>query len=163
MTDTKADRPVNERAIEQLIALQQLAQADIIFFKDQQWKITNHALLLFAAIVGASKLTGSAMGNVGFLFLMTAALSVLFLAGFLIHQFGGAIFDGRDRLWYLRESFEPEALRAYGARKGIHAARELPEKKKTVDMTLIAVLIVSCAVTCWMLCVARYPDVLSCR
>jgi hypothetical protein len=75
----------------------QVAVSDIAFFKNQQWKVTNYALLIDAALVGISFKLAL---NTGLerLLLLTSAWLINLLASWVLLKLENAIQRARCRL-----------------------------------------------------------------
>jgi hypothetical protein len=89
---------MNSEDRSELIALYQVTVQDLAFFKKQQWSITNYALLLDAAIVGALHVVGPTLTSFERVVAAGLAIVVGVLAWNLVADFAAAIEVRRARL-----------------------------------------------------------------
>ena len=121
MAETDTD---NERVFDELRLLYSVSVSDISGFKQQQWKITNYALLLYAAIFSIAKFTKD-LNNVEFALLYIAAFLVMVSGWFLVGTFHKSIQERRARLVEIRKHCTEEFMSAW---RGGKTEAEVPNR-----------------------------------
>jgi hypothetical protein len=107
---------VDDRIHSELLEFHRMAVSDIAFFKQQQWQVTNYALLLYGAIVAAPKLIGAPLTGAEYSALWIVSLIVLAAGIFLLLDIEKSLAKGRNRLPAARKYFDQEiTLRVYAA------------------------------------------------
>jgi hypothetical protein len=150
------ESPINDRIHSELLALQQLAAADIAFYKQQQWHIVNHALVVDAALVVVPTLTNG-LGTLGLLFLWAIALIILTAGLHLVSEMGVPLAQGRNRLAELRKHFDYEiSLRAYAAGDDPQVALQRANEKISLERFFKLILIVGFILTAWLVMELAY-------
>jgi hypothetical protein len=143
--------PVSDRVHSELLALQSLAASDIAFYKQQQWQICNHALVLDAALVAVPGLA-TGVETLGVLVLWTLALIILGSGLHLVYEMGVPLAQGRDRLAELRKHFDYEiSLPAYAAGGDAAVALRRAEDKVSLEKFFAVVLVISFLLTVWLI------------
>ncbi len=97
------------------LELHRTAIHDIAFFKLQQWRVTNYALLLYAAIVALPKFLPPPLSLVEAPLRWLLSFAVVALGGMVLCQLQKSIGKGRARLNKIREHFSKNALDAWAA------------------------------------------------
>jgi hypothetical protein len=143
--------PITDRIHAELLALQELAAADIAFYKQQQWQICNHALIIDAALVAVPTLING-LEALGVLVLWTIALIILAAGLHLVYEMGVPLAQGRNRLAELRQHFDYEiSLRAYAAGDDPKVALKRAEDKVSLERFFSIVLIAAFLLTVWLI------------
>ena len=126
----------------QLELLYNVSVSDLAFFKQQQWTVTNHALVVMAGLVGIAHLlvdpplTQCEKWLLTVLVAATAAIG-LFVLGRLNHSIGVR----RKRLDNVRARF--------GA--AFNAAWNVPKQKDYFVQFLVFIQIIAALITSWLL------------
>jgi len=139
---------------EQLRLLYSSCVTEIAGFKEQQWKTTNYALLIYAAIVSIAKTTKT-LRDVEWFVLFAAAVAVLGSAAFIINMLADSIHTRRTRLTEVRKHFADEFMIAWDGGKSLKEIVDDPNKKSRLDWFFYSVLGLGFAATVWLL--ARQP------
>lgn len=129
---------------EELHLLYDVSVADIAFFKQQQWSVTNHALVLHAAFLFiAYQLlhTPLALWQVWLLVVLTWAVCIAGLG--MVARLQGSILGRRTRLKRLRAYFGKPFIDAWTIQK----------PTDDVYLLLIAVMLLSAGVISWLVLV----------
>ena len=147
-----AEAEHDKRVGDELRLLYSTSVTEIAGFKQQQWHVTNYALLLDAAIVSFSKFGVPQPSRLEYVVLGIAALSVLIAGWVIIGMFSGSILVRRKRLTHIRRSRLTEEFRT-SWRCGASETEmpDLPEKKVDLLMFFRGVLSVGFAATAWLL------------
>jgi hypothetical protein len=126
--------------------------AEIAGFKQQQWHVTNYALLLDAAIASAPKLLAGRISHLEYFVLGLAALAVLVAGWIIVGMFSGSIHVRRERLTHIRKHRLTEEFRT-SWRGGASEADmpDLPQEKVNLLMFFRAVLSLGFSATLWFL------------
>lgn len=144
------DTQIDDRTHAELLALQQIAAADIAFFKQQQWQVTNYGLLLYSAIVAAPKLL-TEISTVEYSVLWIVALTVLLAGLYSLKDLEKSLVKGRDRLPEARKYFTQISLKAYAA-GGDPKLALIPAKDRASMQWLLAfTFILGFILTTWFL------------
>lgn len=146
------DIKIDERIHAELLALQNLAAADIAFYKQQQWQATNYILLLYAAIVAAGKLVIAPLSDSELGALWLIAL-VVFLSGlYVIHDLNNSLSRSRDLLPAARKYFNKDiSLSAYACGGDPENALIKSSDKPSLNKLFQLVLVVGFVLTTWVL------------
>lgn len=135
---------------EQLRLLYSSCVAEIAGYKEQQWKATNYALLVYAAIVSIAK-TSETLSDVEWLLLFAATVAVLGSTAFIINMLADSIHARRTRLTEVRKHFADEFMIAWGGGKPLKEIVDDPNKKSRLDWFFFSVLWLGFAATIWLL------------
>jgi len=135
---------------EQLRLLYSSCVTEIAGFKQQQWKTTNYAVLVYAAIVSIAKTTKNLSGVEWFL-LFAAAAAVVGSASFIIKMLAASIHTRRIRLTKVRKHFADDFMIAWGCGKPLEEIVDDPNKKSRLDWFFYSVLGLGFAATVWLL------------
>lgn len=93
------------KAEEELCLLYQITTQDLVFFKQQQWSVTNYVLLLYAAVVGLTQLSEIETTSCE-RFVLCVLATVLGISGIVIlWKIEKSIAVRRDRLDKIRKLF----------------------------------------------------------
>jgi hypothetical protein len=135
---------------EQLRLLYSSCVSEIGSYKEQQWKTTNYALLVYAAIVSIAKTTDT-LSNVEWLVLFVATVAVLLFGVIIINMLANSIQARRTRLTEVRKHFADEFMIAWSGGKPLNAIVDDPNEKSRLDWFFYSVLGLGCAATVWLL------------
>lgn len=135
---------------EQLRLLYSSCVTEIAGFKEQQWKTTNYALLVYAAIVSIAKTT-EALSDVEWLVLFAASAAVLGSGAFIINMLAKSIHTRRTRLTEIRKHFADEFMIAWDGGKPLKDIVDNPNKKSKLDWFFYSILGLGFAATIWLL------------
>lgn len=145
-----AEAQISDRIHSELLALQELAASDIAFYKQQQWQIVNHALVVDAALVAVPSLLDR-LNALGVLFLWAIALIILAAGLRLVYEMGVPLAQGRNRLAELRKYFDYDiSLPAYAAGDDPKVALRRADEKVSLERFFALVLIVGFILTIWL-------------
>lgn len=141
MVEDTAQAPSPEDR-EELKLLYEVSVADLAFFKQQQWVVTNYGIAIYVAFVAiASQLLTKPLATSHKILLSLLALAVLLGALGVLCQLQHSIEVRRTRLEKVREHFGT----------AFHAARgAMPKREDIVLWLLVAVLVAGFAITCWL-------------
>ncbi|PKL24820.1 MAG: hypothetical protein CVV46_16890 [Spirochaetae bacterium HGW-Spirochaetae-2] len=135
-----------------LLELQNLVVADIAFYKQQQWRICNYALLLFAAIIAIPRLAEPKLANWEYVALMLISIFVLVVGMYLICEMSVPLKKGRMRLDELRKHFDRETvMKAYAGGGEVESELKKANEKETLEGMFNSIMILSFFVTIWLL------------
>ena len=134
---------------EQLQLLYPSCVTEIAGFKQQQWKTTNYAILVYAVIVSIATTTNQ-LSEVECFLLFAAATAVLGSASFIIKMLADSIHTRRTRLTEVRKHFADEFMVAWGCGKPIEEIVDDPNKKSRLDWFFYSVLALGFAATVWL-------------
>lgn len=146
MTNEERDKTLPE----QLRLLYSSCVAEISGFKEKQWKTTNYALLVYAAIVSIAK-TAKTLSDVEWFVLFAVAAAVLGSAALVINMLADSIHTRRTRLTEVRKHFADEFMIAWGCGKPLKEIVDDPNKKSRLDWLFFSVLGLGFAATVWLL------------
>lgn len=135
---------------EQLRLLYSSCVSEISSYKEQQWKTTNYALLVYAAIVSIAKTTET-LSNVERFLLFAASVAVLGGGAFIVHMLADSIQRRRARLTEARKHFADEFMVAWSGGKPREHIIDDPNKKSRLDWFFYSVLVLGFATTVWLL------------
>jgi len=133
------------------MALQELAAADIAFYKEKQWNVANYALLLDTAIIAAAKLVISPVSPAERTGLWLAALAVAVAAVIVLHDLDRTLAKGRDRIAESRKYFNEISLKAYACGGDPNKALERSGDKPSLKRLFQLAVIVGFGLTSWLL------------
>ncbi len=109
---------------DQLQLLYSSCVTEIGAFKEQQWKTTNYALLVYAAIVSVAKMT-KPLDAVEFVVLIVVTVAALGTALSIIQMLDESIQIRRTRLTEIRKHFADEFMIAWGGGKPLRAPNKM--------------------------------------
>jgi len=135
------DENVSPREHEELKLLYSSCVSEIISFKQQQWKVTNYALLLYVAIISISKLLMFDQ-SLELIFLSIAALVVLIAAWFVIGKLSSSIQERRKRQIQSRKKFSDVFMFAWGGGRPLDEIEDKIENKPTLLWFFVGILII---------------------
>lgn len=135
---------------EQLQILYSSCVTEIAGFKQQQWKTTNYAVLVYAAIASIAKTTKN-LTDVEWFVLFAAATAVLVSASIIVKMLADSIHTRRIRLTEVRKRFADEFMIAWGCGKSLKEIVDDPSKKSRLDWFFYSVLGLGFAATVWLL------------
>ncbi len=101
----------NNRKHDELRLLYSVTVADIAGFKQQQWKITNYGLLLYAAIASVPKLLEK-LAQAEFIVLWLTSLAVMVSGWVLVWMFHASLKARWERLTEIRKRHFTEEFRS---------------------------------------------------
>lgn len=129
---------------EELHLLYNVSVTDIAFFKQQQWAVTNHALVLHAALLFvAYQLLASSLAawQLWLLIVLTWAVCIAGLG--MVSRLQGSILGRRTRLERVRDHFG----------KPFNDAWAIQKPKDDVHQLLFAAMLLSAGVVTWLVLV----------
>jgi len=130
---------------EELRLLYNVSVADIAFFKQQQWSVSNYTLLIHAALLFiAYQLLNGPLATWHHWLLVVLAWTVCVAGIAMIHRLQSSIAGRRTRLGRVRERFG-EAFRS---------AWSIPKDPDNVHWLLTTVVLLSAGVVTWLVLVA---------
>ncbi len=109
MTDAVPDE---KKQGDELRILYTSCVTEIASFKQQQWQVTNYAILLYVAIAGMPRILGS-LNQFEYFVLFVAALAVLSAGWFVLEMLADSIQIRRSRQTEVRKTFTAELMRAW--------------------------------------------------
>lgn len=105
----------------ELLALYQVTAQDLIFFKGQQWNLTNYTSLALAAIVGIAQSLGSTLPSCTRLALSIIASAVFLSALWVLWRLNASIKERQDRLKRLFPNLSERFRNVRGEKTAISA------------------------------------------
>jgi hypothetical protein len=133
--------PTTEVDREELRLLYQVSVADIAFFKQEQWSVTNYALTVQAALLFVAYQMLKPPLPVWQAGLLVTLVCVITAAGlFAIHRLQTSIEGRRTRLRNVRAHFGRSFIDAWS----------IPKKKDDIWWVLVFVVLSSATVTSWL-------------
>ena len=142
MTQEKELKELTDPEHQELLSLYQVTVSDLVFFKSQQWAITNYTLVAFAAIVGIQFVEGVNIESCGRFFLCLAATIVYFFSIYLLYSLKSSIEERRDRLKRVFEKFSEIFKDARGNKKQVSAT--------DIFIFLFIILTISIVLVWWL-------------
>ena len=124
--------------------LYQITVGDLAYFKSQQWALTNHSFLLFAAILGVHQLLSKSIAQWEIYGLALLAITVLVAAIILLNKLQDSIVVRQARLDAAREKL------GFGFYTVWAAKGKSPEYIHAIYI-LRGAIIVGGTVVCWLL------------
>jgi len=82
-----------------------LTYSDIVFFKQQQWHVTNYGLLLYGVIIAIPKILKYNISTIECSVLFLIAFAVLIVCWWLVGSLEESLSKSRDRLIKARDYF----------------------------------------------------------
>lgn len=146
MNDEDRARTLPER----LQLLYSSCVTEIAGFKQQQWKTTNYAILVYAAIVSIAKTT-KPLNEVEWFVLFAGSIAVLVSASFVIKMLAGSIRTRRTRLTKIRKHFRDDFMIAWGCGKPLEEIIDNPNEKSRLDWFFYTILGLGFTATVWLL------------
>lgn len=147
MTDSVPDAKKQE---DELRILYTSCVTEIASFKQQQWQITNYAILLYVAIAGMPRILGS-LNQVEYFVLFVATLAVLSAGWFVLGMLADSIHIRRSRQTEARKTFTTEFMHAWRYGKSESEVPDTPKEKPNLLWLFRSILVVGFAATCWLL------------
>ena len=98
----------------EVLALHDIVVGDVAFFKSQQWRVTNYALLLDAAAIAVVRALPDP-SDLEHLVLCLLGAAGLIAGLVVINELEASIRQGRDRMAHLRLLLSKEVLLALAA------------------------------------------------
>src|SRR4030066_1939415 len=139
------------RKHEELRLLYSVTIADIAGFKQQQWRITNYGLLLYAAIASVPKLLGK-LTQTEFALLWLTSLVVMITGWVLVWMFHASLKARWERLTEMRKKYFTEEFRiAWRGGKTEEAAPDDPTNRIGFLWFFQAVFLVGFIFDTWIL------------
>ena len=136
---------------EELRLLYSVTVADIAGFKQQQWKITNYGLLLYAAIASIPKLLGK-LTQTEFGLLWLISLAVMITGWVLLRMFHDSLEARWERLTEIRKKHFTEEFRsAWRGGKSEEAVPDDPTNRISLLWFFRAVFLVGFIFDTWIL------------
>lgn len=126
----KSDSDAQKLVGDELRLLYSTAVTEISGFKQQQWRIANYGLLLYAAIASVTRLPSFEVTKSEQVGLSVFALAVCVTGILLTHMFTQSIIVRRERLTFMRTSRLTEQFReAWRAGKSVEEMPDFPEER----------------------------------
>lgn len=139
------------RKYEELRLLYSVTVADIAGFKQQQWKITNYGLLLYAAIASVPKLLDK-LTQTEFVLLWLTSLAVMITGWVFVWMFHASLKARWERLTEIRKKYFTEEFRnAWRGGKSEEAAPDDPTNRISLLWFFQAVFVVGFIFDTWIL------------
>lgn len=142
--------PNEKRASDELRLLYSSSVSEIASFKQQQWHVTNYAILLFAAVAGIPRVFDH-LSQVEYLVLFLAALAILSAGWYVLGMLADSIYIRRKRQTEIRKIFTAEFMHAWRRGMSEGEAPDDPKEKPNLVIFFRAVLVLSFLATCWFL------------
>lgn len=130
----------NPNAFEELRLLYASSVSEIISFKQQQWHVTNYALLLDAAIVSIAKLLHEDPA-IELIFLSIGAAAVLAAAWFVLSKLSNSIQEKRNRQIQVRKKFSDSFKVAWAGGRPVESVPDTLAEKPTLLWFFISVVL----------------------
>lgn len=134
--------PISEHERAELLALYQVTTQDLVFFKSQQWSLTNYGLVALAAITGVRQLSSVKVTPCVATLLCIAAVLLTALTGWLLWRLHGSIEERRARLARIYARLSDEFRSARGVKQSVSAWEMI--------LPLLALLALALALTIWL-------------
>jgi hypothetical protein len=147
MTDAMPDEKTRG---DELRILYTSCVTEIASFKQQQWHITNYAILLYVAIAGMPRIPSS-LNQIEYFVLFVAALAVLSAGWFVLGMLADSIQIRRGRQTECRKAFTAEFMHAWRCGKSESEVPDILKEKPNLLWLFRSILIVGFAATCWLL------------
>lgn len=139
------------RKYEELRLLYSVTVADIAGFKQQQWKITNYGLLLYAAIASVPTLLNKPT-QTEFVLLWLLSLTVMITGWVLVWMFHASLKARWERLTDIRKKHFTEEFRsAWRGGKSEETAPDDPTNRISLIWFFQAVFLVGFVFDTWIL------------
>ena len=127
---------------EELRLLYNVSVTDIAFFKQQQWAVTNHALVLHGALLFIAYRVLAVLLVTWQLWLLIVLTWAVCIAGLgMVDRLQGSIHGRRTRLQRVRDHFG----------KPFNDAWAIQKPKDDVHQLLFAIILLSSSVVTWLL------------
>ncbi|MBI3898278.1 MAG: hypothetical protein HY308_08270 [Gammaproteobacteria bacterium] len=140
--------------MEELRLLYQVTVSDIVTFKQQQWHITNYALLLYVATVSIPKFFShddSRLNRTEYFCLFLAAFIVLASGWFLLGMFSSSLRQRQCRLTEIRREFSELFRKCWRGGKPESQVPDTPHDKPSLLWFFRIVLAVGFIAVSWLL------------
>ena len=143
---TIPDKEQNE-----FLTLYQVSAQEIASFKEQQWKVTNYGLLLYAAIIGIPKLLPGPQYKWESVVFFLISFSVLVVGIFLICQLDKALSEARGRVSRSRYSLSEKFFEASTGIKKDDPSSARIEDSLSLAPLFYGVFVVGFFISSWFL------------
>ena len=140
------------RKYEELRLLYSVTVTDIAGFKQQQWKVTNYGLLLYAAIASIPTLLQHEFSQAEYIFLWLTSLAVLITGCVLVWMFHASLKARWERLTEIRKKHFTEEFRsAWRGGKSEEAVPDDPTNRISLILFFQSVFVVGFVLDTWIL------------
>lgn len=96
---TEADSaPLSENDREELLALYQVTAQGLIYFKSQQWSVTNYSLAIYAAVVAIPQFVGKELSEFESYFFMALLVVAAAYSTLTLWRLHSSIVERQSRL-----------------------------------------------------------------
>jgi hypothetical protein len=151
MTTPGNDEPMEKEILGDAHLLYSSCVSEIGGFKQQQWNVTNYAMLVFGAVASVSKIV-EPLSQVEFAVLLLSGTAVLVVAWVIVGQLSDAIRVRRERLTHVRKHRLTEEFRnSWRAGKTPEECPDVPTEKTDLHALFRGVHVAAFAVTVWLL------------
>ena len=147
--DSQQNQPTHGHS--ERLAFHQLAAADVAFFKQQQWRVTNYSLVLYGSFLAVPKLLPEDISRNEFLVLAVMALVVMLASLYVLADLETSLRIGRDRLGRMRRTFDDLVLADWAPDGNPQTARQKAKDKPTLIWMFRAVIVIGFVVVEWLL------------
>lgn len=138
---------LSEDEREELLVLYQVTAQDLAEFKNQQWVLTNYALVAFAAIIGIPRIPGVDVSSCGRLLLSVGGTLVFLVAVWIIWRLKTSIEDRRGTLQRIFPRLSPTFQVARGEKTPVSATE--------VFLFLCLLLVLGLVLVWWLVYVVK--------
>ncbi len=135
--------PMSDRDHEELRMLYGITVTDLSYFKQQQWSVTNYALLAEAGLIGIAQLLGEPLPVADRGVLACLAVAAAVVALFVLNKLQRSVSLRQARLDAVRETLGDPFKRAW-------AAKHKPEDAVQSVLLLRGGILVTAALTVWL-------------
>ena len=129
----------SSREHEELKLLYSSCVSEIISFKQQQWHVTNYALLLYVAVFSMSKFLKLDQ-SLQIIILSFVAFVVLVASWFVIGMLSNSIQKRRNRLIQCRKEFSKKFILAWGGGRPLDEIQDKIEDKPSLRWFFVGIL-----------------------
>ena len=151
-TESENSEKFDDSEHSELLAIYGVTISDIAFFKSQQWKATNYAVLIYAAVLGTAKLVSSAgdLTNISFGLLFLMALLTLLQGLYVLNELESSLSARRVRLDLIIHLFAEKIYESF------YKNSLPPEDKSSLIWLFRTVLIIGFLIDVWILILWKY-------
>ena len=135
----------------EFLTLYQVSAQEIAFFKEQQWKITNYGLLLYAAVIGIARLFPDFPYALELGLLWALSFLVLIIGIFLVCKLDTALSEARERVSRARRLLSDEFFEAsVGVKKDDPSSAKAQESPSLAPL-FYGIFIIGFLISTWVL------------
>jgi hypothetical protein len=147
MTDAAPDE---RKPRDELQILYTSCVTEIASFKQQQWQVTNYAILLYAAITGIPRILDR-LSQIEYFALFAAALVVLSAGWRVLQMLADSISIRRSRQTEIRKMLTADFMRAWRCGRSETEVPDTPMEKPNLLWLFGSILLIGFVATCWLL------------